>query len=907
MRSVRCWKSFPAVRLVGCARTAAAALVIGGIAAAGAAATVTVSDAGDSSNPCATTGTGTCTLRDAITFANAHSGFTIAFDIAGSGVHTITPTTDYPAIVAPVTIDGFTQPGSKANTNGPGLGDNSTHFIEIDGSNTSPASGAACLVFSFGSGPSTVKGLVVNRCKSDGISMVSTNGGNTIQGNFIGTDPTGTITRANGDSGIFLNTVSTTLHENNDLVGGPAPAARNLLSGNLIEGVNVAAGTGHLVENNLIGTNAAGTAALGNGTGIGINCSDSTFGGTTASARNVISGNTGRGILMSNSLGNPAVTNNVVEGNFIGTDVTGTLAIANDDPGIGLYGFGNTIGGTTPGAGNVISGNSFEGIDIQGADGSVIQGNFIGTDAGGSLALGNAYPGITLSGSGVTIGGTDPAAANVIAFNGTSFAGGVIVSSGTGNEIRGNSIFSNKGLGIDLGGDGVTLNDPGDADTGANNLQNFPIITSVSPTNVQGTLNSTANTSFTLEFFANPDCSASGYGQGKTLLGSKIVTTDGSGNVGFNAALSVPGGTVVTATATDPSGNTSEFSQCGFLFPAALVVDPSSDAGSDGDGVLEPGETVAVQPSWKNPTAAPAMNVTGDASSFNGPGSGFYVLEDATANYGNVQANTIGSCTGCYSMFVSAPASRPVPHWDASFMETLHVPGLPDTMKNWKLHVGDSFTDVSRSYLFYTKIETVFHNAITVGCTTTQYCPTDKVPRSQMSIFIGRGIAKGGANVPVSGTVGGKPYNCVAGGTSLFTDVAPTDIFCKSVHYIDAQHVTSGCAASLYCPGDLVTRSQMGIFIAKAIVAPNGGSAVPLTYGPDPGTGLSYSCDPASPNLHFTDVSVSDVFCKHVHFLWAKGVIAGCSGTQYCPDGDVGRDEMAKFLANAFGLILYGP
>ena len=82
---------------------------------------------------------------------------------------------------------------------------------------------------------------------------------------------------------------------------------------------------------------------------------------------------------------------------------------------------------------------------------------------------------------------------------------------------------------------------------------------------------------------------------------------------------------------------------------------------------------------------------------------------------------------------------------------------------------------------------------------------------------------------------------------------------------------------------------------------------MPLTYGPDPNTGLQYSCDASSPNIHFVDVPVSNSFCKHAHFLWAKGVIGGCTATEYCPDPPVARDAMAKFLANAFNLLLYGP
>jgi len=173
-----------------------------------------------------------------------------------------------------------------------------------------------------------------------------------------------------------------------------------------------------------------------------------------------------------------------------------------------------------------------------------------------------------------------------------------------------------------------------------------------------------------------------------------------------------------------------------------------------------------------------------------------------------------------------------------------------------------------------------------------------------MAIFIGRGIARGGAGIPTSGSVNGQPYNCVAGGTSIFSDVLPTDIFCKHVHYIAKQNVTLGCSAGKYCPTGHVTRIEMAAFMAKAIVAPAGGAAVPQTYGPDPVTGISYSCNPASPSNLFDDVSATDPFCKHVHYLRAKGVIAGCFGNSYCPANTVKRDEMAKFLGNAFNLDL---
>ena len=99
----------------------------------------------------------------------------------------------------------------------------------------------------------------------------------------------------------------------------------------------------------------------------------------------------------------------------------------------------------------------------------------------------------------------------------------------------------------------------------------------------------------------------------------------------------------------------------------------------------------------------------------------------------------------------------------------------------------------------------------------------------------------------------------------------------------------------------------MAAFVAKAIVAPAGGAGLPQTYGPDPVTGFSYSCNAGTPNIHFTDVPVTDQFCKHVHYLWAKGIITGCGPTTYCPDDPVTRDAMAKFLTAAFNLQLYGP
>ncbi len=358
-----------------------------------------------------------------------------------------------------------------------------------------------------------------------------------------------------------------------------------------------------------------------------------------------------------------------------------------------------------------------------------------------------------------------------------------------------------------------------------------------------------------------------------------------------------------------------EFVQLGYMPQVAerLGVDAHAGAGtsSDANGVLEPGESVLVEPIWTYQGYA-AATLTGAASSFTGPAGASYTLTDAAAAYGAVPAVSTGdgskadcrTATGnCYRVQISAPTLRPVPHWDTTVLETLSTTGI----KRWTLHVGGSFTDVPRAHPFYAKIEALFHNGVTSGCATGAFCPEDAVPRSQMAMFIANALARGGANIPASGIVNGSPFACSAGGTSLYSDVAPTDIFCKHVHFLAAQNVTLGCSANLFCPSSTVSRLEMSGFIAKAMLAPGGGAAVPSAYGPDPATGRSYNCSTTSPSLHFIDIPASDPFCKHASYLWARGAIAGCSPTEYCPAPSVKRSEMAKFLDNALGLELYGP
>jgi hypothetical protein len=264
------------------------------------------------------------------------------------------------------------------------------------------------------------------------------------------------------------------------------------------------------------------------------------------------------------------VTGARVEGNFIGTDASGTLDLGNGaafGDGVLVSGDSNTVGGTLRFQRNLISGNDGEGVDLSFGEGNEVQGNLIGTAKDGTSDLGNDFLGVAVRGADDNfIGDFSRSGANTIAFNGSD---GVFVGtvSGIGNRVLSNSIFSNGGLGIDLQGGtenaaGATANDTGDRDVGANGLQNKPVITSAKTvrgvTTIQAKLNSTPTDPYFVQFFSNPSGN-----EGKTFIGSKSVSTNSNGNVTFtftpSQAVSV--GQRVTATALDVvDGNTSEFS-----------------------------------------------------------------------------------------------------------------------------------------------------------------------------------------------------------------------------------------------------------------------------------------------------------------------------------------------------------
>jgi len=515
---------------------------------------------------------GAGSLREAIIASNTTPGpDTIAFEI-DSGLQTIALESALPQILETIEIDGTTQPGFDP--------ENPQPLIELDGANAgAEASGLDLAADADGS---TIRGLIVGGFEAGGIRVLSS--GNTIAGNYIGLNAEGNAARANaGFGGVRIESADNT-------IGGATEADRNVISGNDGDGVSIldlgaAGATGNVILGNFIGTDASGSSAVSN-TASGIDFTGSggnTIGGTEPGAGNVISGNLGFGVELIGS----GASDNLIVGNRIGTSADGLRAVANGEGGLFSLRSANTIGGTEPGAGNLISGNSGPGITLernltQGGQlvGSVVQGNLIGVDLGGQDGLPNAGAGILLNSSANLIGGETPEAGNTIAFTvGDDDAPGVgvrILSTNNRNRILSNAIFANDSLGIDLDqptiGVEVLPNDPGDEDTSAldgvsNEGQNFPVLTSAETgggvTIIRGGLNSRPNTTFRVQFFESELLDPTGFGEGRTLIADETFTTDGSGNVNFELILDGEraGTPFLTATATDPDGNSSEFSE----------------------------------------------------------------------------------------------------------------------------------------------------------------------------------------------------------------------------------------------------------------------------------------------------------------------------------------------------------
>ncbi len=550
------------------------------------------------------------------------SSSTIDFDIPSSdpgftnGVWTIAPFGALPIITSPVTVNGYSQPGSTVNTGNTASTDNAKIVIALSGANAGPTANGLVLQ----GGNSTVEGLAISGFPGAGIELEQ-NGSNLITGNFIGTDALG-LSRVPNSFGVLVTGIT------NNTIGGDAGAAVNVISGNLSTGLQITGpgASGNMVQGNLIGLDSGGQTVLANGgDGVLINngASNNVVGaiaGYTGSPTNTIAGNGSTNdqtgdveIADSNS------TNNTIADNRIGTDITGELTphgnpqgafgvMLNDAPdnSVGWVDAQNGLA-----VGNVISahtalgsGPSGVGVLISGASatGNEVAANFIGTDEGVDKSLGNARTGVLIvDASNNTIGGTALGAANTIDNNGRSGlaqAGGIVVSfdssftPSTGDRLDGNNVYDNAPLGIDLGGTGVPLvNTPRGPHTGPDDLQNYPIITSVpttsGDTSIIGALNSIPNTSFTIFVYASQSADPSGYGQGQQAIINAHVTTDANGNADFSISTGKNlVGKFITTTATDPNGNTSEFSkavQAGLPAGLQIVVNTTSDTNTLGN------------------------------------------------------------------------------------------------------------------------------------------------------------------------------------------------------------------------------------------------------------------------------------------------------------------------------------
>ena len=305
----------------------------------------------------------------------------------------------------------------------------------------------------------------------------------------------------------------------------------------------------------------------------------------------------------------------------------------------------------------------------------------------------------------------------------------------------------------------------------------------------------------------------------------------------------------------------------------ALAVDPVAGAGSDGNGILEPGEQAAMRPSWRNAATAP-LALTAGLGAFTGPAGAVYTMVDGSASYGTVAPGQTRSCldaADCYALSVSDPTPRPALHWDTRAPEVNSQYGA----REWSVHVGRTFTDVPPTSVFYRFVETIVHKTVTGGCGPSTYCPASPTTRDQMAVFV----------LVAKEPVGFLPPPCIAG-SERFLDVPAGNPFCRWIEELARRGVAGGCGGGNYCPTASVSREAMAVFVL-------------LTLDPTLNP-------PACTTAPYADVPASSPFCRWILELTNRGVVTGCGGGNYCPAAGVSRDQMSVFLTVTFGLALYG-
>jgi hypothetical protein len=381
----------------------------------------------------------------------------------------------------------------------------------------------------------TIRGNLISANKRGGVHISDPGSSyNVVVGNLIGTDASGTLPLANASYGVAVGWGGAQFNR----VGGTAPEDRNLIGGNRGAGVELhGREAGNVILGNLIGTDISGTQAIGNARGIFVvdDSSRNFIGGTTATERNTISGNSGTGIDLM-----PAERVFIL-GNTIGTDASGTIALPNAESGIMSDGARECVI-----QGNLVSANDLVGVRLEEDSGSNhLRSNRIGVASDGSSPLPNVAVGVRIQSSSNLIGGFYPEDGNTIAFN---TGDGVQVWTYPGNTVRRNALYANSGSGIALY-------------SGGNNDLAAPIITGLTASGVSGT----ACPGCTVELFSDDE------DEGRIYEGT--TTADGSGHWTWTGS---PTGPYVTATATDAAGNTSAFSapqrvwQYGVYLPLVL-------------------------------------------------------------------------------------------------------------------------------------------------------------------------------------------------------------------------------------------------------------------------------------------------------------------------------------------------